>query len=96
MKPNKYPPCQKVYNDYYECLFVKEVNFGKFVGACGKFKTALDDCNVGGLCSLRLSCLKMISSKKIDTFVICQIFISISETEDFEVKRPHGSKRLKF
>mmetsp|Transcript_4711 Transcript_4711/g.11918 ORF Transcript_4711/g.11918 Transcript_4711/m.11918 type:complete len:126 (+) Transcript_4711:225-602(+) len=46
VKPNKYPACLDQYNAYYECLFVSNKNFGKFIGACNEVKRQLDQCNV--------------------------------------------------
>ena len=46
VKPNKYSACEQVYTDYYECVLVKEANFGKFIGRCNKVKELLDACNI--------------------------------------------------
>jgi hypothetical protein len=46
VKPNKYPACEQVYTDYYQCVLVTEVSFGKFIGRCNKAKELLDACNV--------------------------------------------------
>ncbi len=46
VKPNKYPECEKVYTEYYQCVLVKEANFGKFIGRCNAAKELLDACNI--------------------------------------------------
>jgi len=46
IKPNAYAPCQKVYDEYYSCIFVEEASYGKFIGKCNHFKRALDECNI--------------------------------------------------
>ena len=46
MKPNKYPACEQVYNEYYHCVLVKEASFGKFIGRCNTAKELLDACNI--------------------------------------------------